>query len=355
MKKILLSIVAIIAVAMSANAQETITKECDLSMIAAESENTTWAWDADAKVGTFEWSTTWFNSTEAFGTLDYSKYQTLNYVAEAGTMDHFRFLIKYADGTQTIYVAQVGTVSLTWAQMGVDTDNLGKITSIRLSGANDGTGNVKFTSLYLEGVDGGEVTTYLMPEGAVDVKALTGTNTNWASTVVYPKEFKSQGAVFGDGDGSNEASHVDVSAYDKMAFYISNSNQGLGLRVWMWNGSGVTTLYAHPVADEATADFTQQYNIKEPGVYVVKFGGLKDLKGVKAANNWDYPASLIVEKAFVMPSTVATPTEIMKQVTTGITAPAAQTTVKAGKFLHNGRIVILNNGRLYNVAGATMK
>lgn len=354
MKKILLSIVAIIAVAMSANAQETITKECDLSKIAAESENTTWAWDADAKVGTFEWSTTWYNSTEAFGGFDYSKYQTLNYVAEAGTMDHFRFLIKYADGTQTIYVASVGTVSLTWAQMGVDADNLGNITSIRLSGANDGTGNVKISSLYLEGVDGGEVTTYLMPEGAVDVKALTGTNANWASSVIYPKEFAVQGQAFGDGDGSNEATHVDVSAYDKMALYVSNTSTGLALRVWMWTGSGVKTLFAQPVANEETADYTQEYLIKTPGVYVVKFGGLKDLKGVKAQNNWGATA-LIVEKAFVMPSTVATPTEIMKQVTTGITAPAAQTTVKAGKFLHNGRIVILNNGRLYNVAGATMK
>ena len=68
----------------------------------------------------------------------------------------------------------------------------------------------------------------------------------------------------------------------------------------MWNGSSVVTLFAQPEANEATADYSQEYLIKEPGNYVVKFNGLTDLKGVKAANNWGADP-IVVDLAYVTP------------------------------------------------------
>lgn len=294
MKKILLSLVAFFALALTASAEQ---KVCDLSALPATSENTTW----DAATGTFAWTTTWYNSMELFGGADYSYYDTFNYEIEAGSADHFRVIVKFADNTQAVCTAQVGKVSLTWAQMNVDSSNLKIVTSIRISGASDCTGDVKVKSIYLEGT-GAPKPTYEVPEGSTNVKALTGTNPTWASTVVYPKEFKAGGQVFGDGDGSNEATWVDVTGFETMTFQVINSSTGLALRVWMWDdvNNKVVTLYPHPEADVETADFTQEYDIKTPGKYVLKFGGLTKLKGVKAANNYGASA-LQVGIAYVTP------------------------------------------------------
>lgn len=304
MKKILLSIVAFFALALSASAEQ---KACDLSKLPAASENTTW----DAASSTFAWSTTWYNSMEVFGGNDYSYYDTFNYDVEAGSMDHFRIIVKFTNGAAqvTYNPAKVGKVSLTWAQIGVDAENLKYVETIRLSGANDGTGDVKVNSIYLEGT-GAPKPTFEVPEGSTNVKALTGTNANWASTVVYPKEFAVQGNSFGDGDGSNEATWVDVTGFETMTFEVTNSSTGLALRAWMWDdvNNKVVTLYAYPEAEVETADFTKEYLIKAPGKYVVKFGGLTKLKGVKAANNWNASA-LQVGIAYVTPAAQAEPIE----------------------------------------------
>lgn len=296
MKKILLSLVAFFALALTANAEQ---KVCDLSALPATSENTTW----DAATGTFAWTTTWYNSMELFGGNDYSYYDTFNYEIEAGTADHFRIIVKFTNGASqvTYNPAQVGKVSLTWAQLGVDADNLKTVETIRISGASDCTGDIKIKSIYLEGT-GAPKPTYEVPEGSTNVKALTGTNANWASTVVFPKEFAVQGQAFGDGDGSNEATWVDVTGFETMTFVVTNSSTGLALRAWMWDdvNKKVVTLYPHPEADVETADFTQEYLIKTPGKYVVKFGEYTKLKGVKAANNWGASA-LQVGIAYVTP------------------------------------------------------
>ncbi|MBQ0058065.1 MAG: hypothetical protein KBT20_10460 [Bacteroidales bacterium] len=136
--------------------------------------------------------------------------------------------------------------------------------------------------------------TYQLPAGAVDVKDLTGTEANWANTVNYPMTFAVQGAAFGNGDGSSESTHVSIEGYDKFSLAISEApanaaTDGLALRLWIWDdvNNQVVTLYPHPEADFETADFTQRYGIKEPGIYSVNISGYKHLKGVKAANDWN--------------------------------------------------------------------
>lgn len=134
----------------------------------------------------------------------------------------------------------------------------------------------------------------LYPMGLTDLKTLTGTNTNWASTVTYPKDFESQKLCFGDGDGGGEATHVTISGYESISFVVSKvTNGGTALRVWLWN-NGVTTLYPYPAEQYETADFTQPYVITKPGVYTVKVAGYPYLKGVKSANSWQIGAAGVV-------------------------------------------------------------
>lgn len=142
----------------------------------------------------------------------------------------------------------------------------------------------------------------LYPTTTTPLTALTGTDTEWAKRIGYPKVFQSQGEVFGDGDGSNEAKHVNIEAYDKLNFSVSTpSDKGLALRVWIWddvNGT-VVTLYPHPDADFATADFTQPYEITEAGIYSVDIRGYKYLKGIKAANKYQGQTPIVVDYASV--------------------------------------------------------
>lgn len=127
----------------------------------------------------------------------------------------------------------------------------------------------------------------LYPSGLTDLKTLTGTNTNWASTVTYPKDFESQKLCFGDGVGGGEATHVTISGYESISFVVSKvTNGGTALRVWLWNGA-VTTLYPYPADQYETADFTKPYIITKPGVYTVKVAGYPYLKGVKSSNSWE--------------------------------------------------------------------
>lgn len=126
----------------------------------------------------------------------------------------------------------------------------------------------------------------LYPLGLTDLKTLTGTATDWASTVTYPKDFESQKLCFGNGDGGSESTHVTISDYESISFVVSKvTNGGTALRVWLWNGA-VTTLYPYPADQYETADFTKPYVITKPGVYTVKVAGYPYLKGVKSANSW---------------------------------------------------------------------
>ena len=136
------------------------------------------------------------------------------------------------------------------------------------------------------------------PVGTFDVKNLTGTNTGWATTVTYPKEFKVQGDAFGDGNGSTEGTHVNIDGYDYICFNVTTAtNNTAGLRVWLWDGEpgdgSVVTLYTKPIASYKTADYKTYSKITGVGTYVVNVSGYKYLKGVKAENDYGSSASKV--------------------------------------------------------------
>ena len=130
------------------------TLAVDLSALPSSSEYTTWTWNAGTSTGTFEWTATSYNSTELFGGGDYSAYETLNLVTATGTANHFRVIVKFNNGADqvTINPVSTGEVSITLKNH-VTSENLKHVSTIRLSGANDVTGNVYVTSIYLEGPD----------------------------------------------------------------------------------------------------------------------------------------------------------------------------------------------------------
>jgi hypothetical protein len=173
-----------------------------------------------------------------------------------------------------------------------------------------------------------EVEKFVAPTGTIDVKELTGSNTSWASSVVYPKEFGPGGASFGNGDGSSESNHVNIEGYDYICFQVTTaSDNTAGLRVWIWDGEAggagsVKTLYAYPIADYATADYATATKIKAGvGTYVTKVSGYKYLKGVKAANDWGSSAS-VVSVAYMC--TGAAPVAY---------TPSGQTTISGNEYL----------------------
>ena len=292
MKKLFTLIVSFLLFGLNTYAQE--NKVLDLTTMPSPSENTTWVMSDDNQSAIFAWTTQWYNSTQLFGAEDYTQYQSLRIVSEEGTVNHFRLIVKFSDGTEqnTINPVNVGeqTYSIEYLAGG-DESKISKISEIRLSGANDVTGNVKIKKVELVA---GLGSVKLLPLGLTDLKTLTGTNTNWASTVTYPKDFESQKLCFGDGVGGGEATHVTISGYESISFVVSKvTNGGTALRVWLWNGA-VTTLYPYPADQYETADFTKPYIITKPGVYTVKVAGYPYLKGVKSANSWQIGAAGVV-------------------------------------------------------------
>ena len=284
MKKLFTLIVSFLLFGMTTYAQE--NKVLDLKTMPASSENTTWVTSDDNQSAIFAWTTTSYNSTRLFGAEDYTQYQSLRIVSEEGTVNHFRLIVKFSDGTEqnTINPVNVGeqTYSIEYLARG-DESKISKISEIRLSGANDVTGNVNIKKVELVA---GLGSVKLLPLGLTDLKTLTGTATDWASTVTYPKDFESQKLCFGNGDGGSESTHVTISGYESISFVVSKvTNGGTALRVWLWNGA-VTTLYPYPADQYETADFTKPYIITKPGVYTVKVAGYPYLKGVKSANSW---------------------------------------------------------------------
>ena len=274
--------------------------DVDLSALPATSENTTWSWDSENQSGVFAWSQTSYNSTQLFGKGDYSAYTTLHLETTAGTLDHFRLILKFTNGkAQVTKTFEVGTLDLSWADLDVSSTDLLSIETIRLSGTNweFGTGDINVEKVYLEGPDVNYIEAYRVyetPAGAVDLKNLTGTNTNWSNSVEYPKELAVQGAAFGDGDGSNQATHVSIDGYDYLSFVVTKaSDNSAAVRVWIWDdvNNKVVTLYLYPESQYASVENWETENrITGPGVYVVKVSGYKYLKGVKAANNWGAPS-----------------------------------------------------------------
>lgn len=284
MKKLFTLIVSFLLFGLNTYAQE--NKVLDLTTMPSPSENTTWVMSDDNQSAIFAWTTQWYNSTQLFGAEDYTQYQSLRIVSEEGTVNHFRLIVKFSDGTKqnTINPVNVGeqTYSIEYLAGG-DESKISKISEIRLSGADDVTGNVKIKKVELVA---GLGSVKLLPLGLTDLKTLTGTATDWASTVTYPKDFKSQDLSFGNGNGDSESTHVTISGYESISFVVSKVTKGgTALRVLLWNGA-VITLYPYPADQYETADFTKPYIITKPGVYTVKVAGYPYLKGVKSANSW---------------------------------------------------------------------
>ena len=284
MKKLFTLIVSFLLFGLNTYAQE--NKVLDLTTMPSPSENTTWVMSDDNQSAIFAWTTQWYNSTQLFGAEDYTQYQSLRIVSEEGTVNHFRLIVKFSDGTEqnTINPVNVGeqTYSIEYLARG-DESKISKISEIRLSGANDVTGNVKIKKVELVA---GLGSVKLLPLGLTDLKTLTGTATDWASTVTYPKDFESQKLSFGNGNGDAESTHVTISDYESISFVVSKVTKGgTALRVLLWNGA-VITLYPYPADQYETADFTKPYIITKPGVYTVKVAGYPYLKGVKSAHSW---------------------------------------------------------------------
>ena len=292
MKKLFTLIVSFLLFGLNTYAQE--NKVLDLTTMPSPSENTTWVMSDDNQSAIFAWTTQWYNSTQLFGAEDYTQYQSPRIVSEEGTVNHFRLIVKFSDGTEqnTINPVNVGeqTYSIEYLAGG-DESKISKISEIRLSGADDVTGNVKIKKVELVA---GLGSVKLLPLGLTDLKTLTGTATDWASTVTYPKDFESQKLCFGNGDGGSESTHVTISGYESISFVVSKvTNGGTALRVWLWNGA-VTTLYPYPADQYETADFTKPYIITKPGVYTVKVAGYPYLKGVKSSNSWEIGVAGVV-------------------------------------------------------------
>jgi len=122
---------------------------------------------------------------------------------------------------------------------------------------------------------------------AHDLKDLTGTNTDWASLKDNYGQVIGQGTVFaGDGDGSNEGSHVNIDNIDNISYVVSSvgGSNASQLRNWVWDGSGVKTLYPHAEKDyNSVSDWTTTSTITAPDIYRVDVSNYNYLKGVKTA------------------------------------------------------------------------
>lgn len=283
------------------------TLEVDLSSLPKEETNTTWKYDASTQSGTFAWTATWYNQLTLTGLSgDLFAYDGITIESEKGTapdgddetklaLDHFRLIVKFTNGANQV-TAQVetGTKKFTWKALGISDDNIHYVECIQISGAADNPGNVTIKKITLFGADVEYIeatkSEYLnLPLAVTDLKELKGTNSNWAGTV-KATEFAVLGNCYGDGDGSNEGTHVSIDGYDYLHLYVSEAEtNSCGLRVWIWDDTNkkVVTLYAHAISEAAiVSDWTKEVKITAPGVYVVKISGYKYLKGIKAANDW---------------------------------------------------------------------
>ncbi len=274
-----------------------IVLDVDLDAMAEREGNATW----NKNSGVFDWTGTWSNAITLPGLSgNLSAYTIFNIETEKGDCNHFRILIYYSNGAaQTTYKASVGNLSVSFADMGVDPVNLASVASIKISGADDVTGNIKVKSIWLEGplVNYIEATTPIeKPAGTTALNDLTGTNTSWKCTC--PVTVNNETIVCGDGNGDAEGTHVTITDYDYLTFVVTKASADArtGLRIWIWDDvkNEVKTLYPHPEAgcDTVTVWTTQRF-ITEPGVYVVKVSDYKYLKGIKALQGWNGNAGSI--------------------------------------------------------------
>lgn len=280
-----------------------IAAACLCVCASAKTRNAEWGTPAghgtwDAATSTYSWDLNYSNLTTIFdcNADKLSNYTSLHLTTSDYVTDG-QYRVCFMTGstaTATITFYSAGQKDLVFADRTETKDlDLSTITHISFGGASS-SGSIKVTNVYLEGPDG--VT--LLPQNLTEISSLTGTNTNWASKIKFPMQFAASGESWGDGDGSNQATHVTITDYKKITFHVSSATSaGCGLRVWIWNGSSVTTLYAYPEAEYETATFTEAYKITTPGYYSVNVEAYDYLKGVKAANDWGN--NVVVDYAWI--------------------------------------------------------
>ena len=296
--------------------QPTRTLDVNLSNMAASEGEATWNFSTK----TFAWTLTYSNAITLPGLSgNLSSFTTVNFETSAGTCDHFRILIYYSNGAaQTTYYASVGNKSVTFEEMGVATENLSSIASIKISGASDATGDISLNRFWLEGplvnyIE--ETKVQVAPEGVTDLNGMTGADNNkWS--IAYPLTV-GDGTQFG-GDIDKDTKSVDITAYDYLLFVVSDASTDAktGLRVFVStesrsdNNSRVT-LYAHPIADySSVSDWTAQSFITASGIFVVKISDYPLLRGIKNLAYWQGSAgTIVISQAYVGSGSPVAPTE----------------------------------------------
>ena len=274
--------------------QPTKSLDVDLSKMAASEGTATW----DKETGKFSWTGTWSNAITLPGLSgNLSAYTTINYSTEAGSCDHFRILIYYSNGAgQTTYQASVGNKSVTFSEMGVDLANLTAVSSIKISGASDVTGDITLKSFGLEGplVNYIEATSvYAAPTGTDDLNGMIGAG-NFKWSINYPATVANETSLGGNIDGDNQS--LDIENYDYLHFVVSaaSADAHTGLRVFVWDGSARQCLYPHPISECANVtDWKATTWITEPGTYVVKISDYPLMRGFKALQGWNGNAGTI--------------------------------------------------------------
>ena len=297
MKK-LLFLISLLTILGGANSVKAKTLEVNLSSLPESSQNTTWSWNAGTSKGTFEWSETSYNSTELFGAGDYSAYTTLNLKTAAGTADHFRILVDFSNGTGQLAINPVaaGNISITLTDY-ITLANLACVSSIRLSGAKDATGNIKVSRVYLEGPDYIKQTAVkVAPAGVTNINGLEGAG-SYTWNISYPVAIGESTEIGGGIDNDNHS--VNISSYDYLVFVVSEASYGakVYLRTFVSTASSNDNstrviLYPHPIADYASVEnWTEETYISAPGVYVVKISDYPLLRGIKNKAYWQVPTA----------------------------------------------------------------
>ena len=136
------------------------------------------------------------------------------------------------------------------------------------------------------------------PAGTKDAKLLTGTESSWQRTD-YPAVLGDNTILFGNGDGGVESTHQTITGYDYLNFAVTSVSAGADfvLRIWVWDGTKVVTLYPHLVSEAADIkDWTVLNKISSTGDYTVNVSDYDYLKGVKSLAYWQGSAGTITVK-----------------------------------------------------------
>lgn len=284
------------------------TLNADLSKLGNGPSST---WDGLSNTITWTQQSNNMISNFNFPAGDYRAYEKIVVnVSDLNNAIGVRVQIKANGQEKTVPLNGNGTFEKKLTDFGFTSKDLEQVEWIRLLGSgyydgeshtinSDNPASAKINSVYLEGPDGIEAAVvYEAPAGTTDLNDIAGSYA--ALKITYPKTIKGEAALLcGDGDGSNESSHADISDYDYLCFEISSVSGGSSdLRVWIWDGSKVVTLRPHPIADCATVtDWTTAYQISAPGTYAVKISEYNHLKGMKT--NWGSSATMTISMAYL--------------------------------------------------------